>query len=113
MLVVDYALDGKPIGMVHDVLFPAHFDIRHDVLLVPDLYARVSLFDRDNKPIVHLGDDPAWTTEVKKMQIRNDPKQWVPGKFVHPHDACFDRHGNIFVVEWVQTGRVTLLRRVG
>ena len=73
----------------------------------------VSLFDRDNKPIIHLGDDPAWTAEVKKMQIRNDPTQWVPGKFVHPHDACFDRHGNIFVVEWVQTGRVTLLRRLG
>jgi hypothetical protein len=107
-----FTLDGKPIEMVHDVLFPAHFDIRRDVLLVPDLFARVSLFDRDNKPIVHLGDDPAWTAEVKKMQIRNNPKQWIPGKFVHPHDACFDRHGNIFVVEWVQTGRVTLLRRL-
>jgi hypothetical protein len=31
---------------------------------------------------------------------------------VHPHDACFDRDGKIFVVEWVLTGRVTLLKRV-
>jgi hypothetical protein len=107
-----FTLDGKPIGMVHDVLFPAHFDIRGDVLLVPDLYARVSLFDRDNKAILHLGDDPAWTAEVKKMKIRNDPSQWIPGKFVHPHDACFDKDGNIFVTEWVQTGRVTKLRRL-
>ena len=62
--------------------------------------------------IVHLGYDPAWTAEVKKMQIRNDPKRWVAGKFVHPHDACFDHDGNIFVVEWVDTGRVTLLKKV-
>lgn len=47
------------------------------------------------------------------MQIRNDPSKWIPGKFVHPHDACFDKDGNIFVTEWVQTGRVTKLRRLG
>src|SRR5262249_16360267 len=39
-----FTLDGKHIGFVNDVLFPAHFDIRGDVLLVPDLHARVSLF---------------------------------------------------------------------
>jgi hypothetical protein len=108
-----FTLDGKHIGFVKDLLFPAHFDIRGDVLLVPDLHARVSLFDKDNKPIVHLGDDPAWLAEVKKFKIRMDSKLWKPGKFVHPHDACFDKDGNIFVVEWVHTGRVTLLRRVG
>ena len=53
----------------------------------------------------------AW--RIKKFAIRGDPKQWLPGKFVHPHDACFDKDGNIFVVEWVHTGRVTLLRHVG
>ncbi len=107
-----FTLDGKHISFVNDVLFPAHFDIRGDVLLVPDLHARVSLFDRDNKPIAHLGDDPAWIAEVKKFKVRSDPKQWQPGKFVHPHDACFDKDGNIYVVEWVQTGRVSLLRHV-
>jgi hypothetical protein len=106
------SLDGKPQSILSDVLFPAHFDIRGDVLLVPDLHARVSLFDRDNKAIVHLGDDPAWIAEVKKFKIRMDPKTWQPGKFVHPHDACFDKDGNIFVVEWVDTGRVTLLKKV-
>jgi hypothetical protein len=107
-----FTLDGKHIGFVNEVLFPAHFDIRGDVLLVPDLHARVSLFDRENRPIVHLGDDPAWRVEVKKLEIRKDPRRWEPGKFVHPHDACFDKEGNIFVVEWVETGRVTLLKRV-
>jgi hypothetical protein len=108
-----FTLDGKHKGFVPDLLYPAHFDLRGDLMLVPDLHARVSLFDRNNQPIVHLGDDPVWITEVKKMKIRSDPGQWQPGKFVHPHDACFDRDGNVFVVEWVQTGRVTRLRRVG
>lgn len=107
-----FTLDGKHLGFVNDLLFPAHFDIRGEVLLVPDLYARVSLFDRNNRPIVHLGDDAAWIEEVKKMQIRRDPSKWPAGKFVHPHDACFDKEGNIFVVEYVETGRVTKLRRV-
>jgi hypothetical protein len=62
---------------------------------------------------VQLGYDPKWTEEVKKFVIRGNEKLWQPGKFVHPHDACFDRDGNIFVTEWVQTGRVSLLKKVG
>jgi hypothetical protein len=105
--------DGKPGEIVKDVLFPAHFDIRGDVLLVPDLHARVSLFGKDNKPIVHLGDDAEWRKKVLDgFKVRTREEDWLPGKFVHPHDACFDKDGNIFVVEWVQTGRVTLLRKV-
>jgi hypothetical protein len=107
-----FTLDGKHLSFVNDVLFPAHFDIRGEVLLVPDLHARVSLFDRANKPVLHLGDDATRIRADKAFTIRKDPKQWKPGKFVHPHDACFDKDGNIFVVEWVETGRVTLLRRV-
>jgi hypothetical protein len=108
-----FTLDGKHKAIVEGVLFPAHFDTRGDVLLVPDLHARVSLFDKDNKPIAHLGDDPAWRKEVLDgFKVRADESRWKPGKFVHPHDACFDKDGNIFVVEWVQTGRVTLLKKL-
>lgn len=99
------------------VLFPAHAKTRGDVLLVPDLHARVSLLDPDNKPIVHLGEDKEWREKVvgslsKGPAVRVQPKLWPAGKFVHPHDAAFDRDGNIFVVEWVSTGRVTFLKKV-
>jgi hypothetical protein len=107
-----FTLDGKHLGFVEGLSYPAHFDIRGDVLMVPDLHARISLFGKDNKLITHLGDDPAWTAEVKKFQVRQDEKLWQPGKFIHPHDACFDKDGNIFVVEWVATGRITKLVRV-
>ncbi|HEV3385503.1 MAG TPA: peptidase [Gemmata sp.] len=105
------AIDATESGKV--VLFPAHAKTRGDVLLVPDLHARVSLFDKENKPIVHLGDDEEWRKKVLDgFKIRSQPKEWVAGKFVHPHDACFDKDGNIFVVEWVATGRVTLLKKM-
>jgi hypothetical protein len=94
------------------VLFPAHFDIRGDELLVPDLHARVSIFDAKDEPIVHLGYDPAWTEEVTKMKIRTNPASWPEGRFVHPHDACYDAHGNLFVAEWVVPGRISWLKKV-
>jgi hypothetical protein len=110
-----HILASKPRELV---FFPAHAKTRGDVLLVPDLHARVSLFDRKNQPIVHLGEDPAWRERVvgslsKGPAVRTQPKEWQAGKFVHPHDACFDRDGNIFVVEWVSTGRITFLKKVG
>jgi hypothetical protein len=47
------------------------------------------------------------------FKMRGQRDQWLPGKFIHPHDACFDSEGNIFVTEWVDTGRVTKLRKLG
>ena len=107
-----FTLDGKHLSFVNGLLFPAHFDIRGDVLMVPDLFGRVTLFDRENKVISHLGEDSKRIMADKAFKIRSNPKEWQPGKFVHPHDACFDKDGNIFVVEWVATGRVTFLRHV-
>ena len=108
-----FTLDGKPLRIVQGVSFPAHFDIRGDVLLVPDLHARVTLFDKDNKVITHLGYDPEWTKRVLDgFKMRSKPETWEAGRFIHPHDACFDHDGNIFVVEWVATGRVSKLRHL-
>ena len=106
-----FTLDGKHIGFMNEMSFPAHFDIRGEVLMVPDLHARVTLLDKDNKIITQLGDDRDRIL-ADKFTIRMDQKKWIPGKFVHPHDACFDKDGNIFVVEWVDTGRVTFLRHL-
>ena len=108
-----FTLDGKFLRTEGNVSFPAHFDIRGDVLLIPDLHARLTLLGRDNQVIAHLGHDPEWTKQVLDgFKIRTQPEKWVAGKFVHPHDACFDRDGNIYVVEWVPTGRVTKLHRI-
>lgn len=109
-----FTLDGKHIGFNTDVAFPAHFDVRGDVLLVPDLHARVTLMDKDNKVLTHLGYDAEWTKRVLEgpNEMRKHPDRFQSGRFVHPHDACFDKDGNIFVVEWVPTGRVTKLQKL-
>jgi len=110
-----FAFDGKHLGFVEDMLFPADFDLRGDVMLVPDLHARVTLLDRDNQVLAQLGDDPEWREQVLAdgLKMRNQPERWLPGKFVHPHDACFDAQGNIYVAEWVTVGRISFLRHVG
>jgi hypothetical protein len=83
---------------------------------VPDLSARITLLGKNDEVIAHLGEDPAWREQVQKDQMKlrrsEKPEDWQPGKFLHPHDACFDAAGNIFVAEWVHSGRVTKLRKV-
>ena len=112
-----FTLDGKHLKTLDGFILPANIDQRGDVLLVPDLSARVTLLGKDDKVIAHLGEDPAWREQVlkDKMAMRREDKgeSWVSGKFLHPHDACFDNDGNIFVAEWVNTGRITRLRKVG
>lgn len=113
-----FTLDGQHIGFVQELSFPANIDRRGDVLLCPDLHARITLFDRDNKVLTHLGHDADWTKQVLEQidgqfQMRQKADLWPAGRFVHPHDACFDSAGNIVVVEWVLTGRVSFLRKVG
>lgn len=110
-----FTLDGQFLSIVEGVSFPAHFDIRGSELLVPDLHARVTILDANNQVITHLGYDQAWTDKVLdggKLSMRGKPAEWQAGRFIHPHDACYDQDGNIFVVEWVPTGRVTKLARL-
>ena len=110
-----FGLDGKHLGFVAGLSFPADIDIRGEVMLVPDLHARISLFDKNNQLIDHLGHDPEWTRQAvaNNFAMRSNPDKWQAGRFVHPHDACFDHDGNIFVAEWVSTGRITKLERLG
>ncbi|MDM4014432.1 peptidase [Roseiconus lacunae] len=91
---------------------PANINTHGDLMLVPELVARVSLLDQDYKTVVTLGDDRDRVSADKKRTIRSTPDKWQPGKFVHPHDACFDNNGDLFVAEWVATGRITKLTRV-
>ncbi len=103
-----FTLEGEHLGFVTEELrAPCHFDIRGDVLLIPDLQSRVTLFDRNDKLLTHLGDGTNY------VGIRDkDRSAFTPGQFVAPHGAAFDAKGNIFVAEWVVVGRVTKLRKL-
>jgi hypothetical protein len=110
-----FTLDGIYKKSVPGFGLPANLDTQGDLMLVPELVARLSLVDRDHNTLATIGDDRervlADKNESGGFNIRTDESRWQQGKFVHPHDACFDRDGNIYVAEWVATGRVTKLTR--
>jgi hypothetical protein len=105
-----FTLDGKHVGFVPGFRLPCHFDEQKGNVVVPDLQGRVTLIDRQNRIIEHLGDsNPSnWNNPLR----RETRDKFIPGQFICPHGACFDREGNIFVVEWVEVGRVSKLRKV-
>ena len=102
--------DGRHVDFISGTNLPCHFNFyKNGDVVVPDLGARVTLMDADYRVICHLGDD----SETKWRDTRKLSRDhFTPGKFVAPHGACFDHNGNIFVVEWVEVGRVTKLRKV-
>jgi DNA-binding beta-propeller fold protein YncE len=109
--IQNFTLSGKHVEFISGTNLPCHFNIyENGDVVVPDLGARVTLLDRHNKVITQLGDDSAANTW---KDLRKEPRdKFIPGKFVCPHGACFDHAGNIFVVEWVEIGRVSKLRRL-
>lgn len=105
-----FTLAGEHMDFVENLPAPCHFHIyKNGDMVLPDLFARVTLLDKDNRVIVQLGDDSTSNYRKTRTLTRDS---FTPGKFVCPHGACFDHAGNIFVVEWVEVGRVTKLRKV-
>jgi hypothetical protein len=108
-----FDMDGKYQETLPGFGLPANADTWQDLLVIPELEARISLLNQKNEVVARLGEDVARITGPKGSEIRNHPKEWLPGKFVHPHDACFGHDGSIFVAEWVATGRISKLKRLG
>ena len=105
-----FTLDGKHIDFVAGTNLPCHFGyFKNGDVVIPDLGARVTLMDKKDQVIAHLGDDSASKWRETRVKPRDS---FTAGKFIAPHGACFDHNGNIFVVEWVEVGRVTKLRKV-
>jgi hypothetical protein len=106
-----FTMDGHHIAFISGTNLPCHFNFyKTGMTVVPDLGARVTLMDTHNQVIENLGDDSAAHNWMETRKLTRDA--FKPGKFVCPHGACFDHAGNIFVVEWVEVGRVTKLRKV-
>ena len=105
-----FTLDGKHLKTVTEELRdPCHFDQHGTDILIPDLNGRVTIFNKDNKLITHLGDNP---DPAKRRNHGVKKEELIAGDFVTPHGAIWDKAGNIYVAEWLPYGRVTKLRRV-
>ncbi len=107
-----FTLDGKHIDFILGTTkAPCHFHERSGEVVIPDLQSKVVILDRSNTVVASLGNGEYTEHEADKLRER-ERDAFVPGRFVCPHGASFDHEGNIFVVEWVEVGRVTKLRKV-
>jgi hypothetical protein len=107
-----FTMDGKYLETLTGYGLPANAETWQNLLVVPELHARVTILNEKNEVVARLGDDVARITAKDGMKIRGEPAAWQDGKFVHPDDACFGHDGSIFVAEWVATGRVSRLKRL-
>jgi len=90
---------------------PCAFAVHDGELVVPELFARTTVFDADDELVGHLGENES---VVEADAWPNVPGELIePGKFNSPHDAAVDEAGNVYVVEWIVGGRITKLRRQG
>jgi sugar lactone lactonase YvrE len=80
---------------VGDIRMPCCFYQHEGHLYVPELGARVSIMDANDKYVARLGDGKGFEKEITKH----------PDKFAAPHALTVDSHGNLYVIEWVPFGR--------
>jgi hypothetical protein len=105
-----FSLDGLHVGFVTDGMrLPSNMDQRGTDLVVADLAGKVTILDKDNRLVTHLGDNP---DPKKRATNQIPPDQWVDGLFISPHCARWDKAGNLYVHEWLTSGRVIKLKRV-
>lgn len=107
-----FTMEGKYLETIKGINLPANVDTWKNLMVVPELKARVTLYNEKNEVVAQLGDDGERVVKTKNPKVREKESLWQPGKFVHPHDACFDHEGNLFVAEWVYTGRITKLKHI-
>ena len=99
-----YDLGGKFLKPVAAGLRqPCAADIFGDRLAVGELGGRVSIFDKDNKLVARLGDDPADRAKGNGAP----PESWVEGAVVAVHGLTFDRKGDLYAMDYSKFGRAT------
>lgn len=107
-----FTLEGELDGIVDQNLrYPCTAMPWRDELYIPDLFSRLTILDRNDQLITHLGDRPdCWKQEGWPNL---PPEEWINGKFSSPHDLHVDAEGNIYVAEWIAngTGKLTKLVR--
>jgi hypothetical protein len=105
-----FTMDGKHKDFQYGTTAPCNFDVfKNGDVVVPDLFARVTIMDRNDQILLNLGDDSS-SDYMQTRKLTRD--HFKPGKFVCPHGGCFDHLGNIYIVEWVEVGRVSRLQKV-
>lgn len=107
--VVHLSLEGELLGEIAtDLLMPAAAVVQGDLLAVGEIKGRVTIFDKENRVVARLGENPN-PQEVGTNKI--EPAQWKPGVVNAPHGVAFNAAGDLFVSEYSVHGRVLKFAR--
>jgi DNA-binding beta-propeller fold protein YncE len=105
-----FDLDGKFVKVVAENLRrPCSLSFHNGKVAIAELEARVTILDKDNKEVAHLGDNP---NKKDWANYNVPPDQWKPGIFTAPHGVSFDRQGNVYVMDWNSSGRVSKFKQI-
>lgn len=105
-----FTLSGKSIAVLKDgISRPCHAQVGADGWVVADIDGKVTILDRGGKLVTHLGENPDPDGRDRKDVPRAKQED---GIFISPHCAKWDSKGNLYVVDWLEEGRLTKLKRV-
>ncbi|MEZ6140203.1 MAG: 6-bladed beta-propeller [Zavarzinella sp.] len=95
-----YSLELEYKRSIPGVRLPCCFYQHDGQIIIPELGARVSILDENDKLVTNMGDGAEAKTKFKTPD--KTPQEF----FVAPHALCTDSQGSIYVLEWVPFGRV-------
>jgi hypothetical protein len=103
-----FTMDGEFVrAMDHDLRRPCNVaPMANGGLVVADLAGRITLLDKDDVLVCHLGDNPEEKLRAQNGVARD---KWKDGEFLSPHGVCVDRTGAIYVQDWNFLGRISKL----
>jgi len=104
-----FDLEGKFQKLIEGFRMPCSIDIQGEYAVVADLQGRVTILNGKNEVVTQLGDNPD-----ESLRGNHDaPKdKWQDGLFTAPHSARWDAEGNLYVMDWNVSGRISKLKRV-
>ena len=112
--------EGEPLKTFgEDVLLsPSNFCKIGDRLVVGELHARLAVFDRQDRHLGFLGENPpicateGWPNRKRADGALERIGGLEKGRFNAPHGLAADSKGNLYVSEWMIGGRLTRLSRI-
>lgn len=95
--------------VTHDFRSPNVVIEKDGFRYIPELDCRIMILDAKDQIIGQFGD----YKEAKDMEgwPNIDPAKRITGKFSSPHGLWVDAHDDIYIVEWIEDGRITKLKR--
>ncbi|HEX3798345.1 MAG TPA: twin-arginine translocation signal domain-containing protein [Verrucomicrobiae bacterium] len=99
--VYSLALDYRRTVLEGDVRNPCCFFQHKDKIYIPDLDSRVTVMDAHDKVAAQLGDG--------KGDKNNETN---PAVFAKPHALNVDSRGDLYVIEWIASGRPRKFKHV-